>query len=529
MDPSGIITIIGLAVAIYAIIPRERRLDLSLRISKGDWIIILLGLVIVHYIIFFPILKELDLVFDIGSWRFGFNEKNTTYLIFLLLGLYVLFRAKTAKVKRSNIGAVSDLFEELLLDKKYGELALLVEQHIIKISELKNSYSFRNYIADKVRPISDFEFCLSDVKRSWVDKYFSSQLNWISSVIEKEDVVPETASSILRRLINNPEFVRYLSISRPYLGIDILDLDTGYTKDFLKNFLYSLIDDEGSIFYYELDDTQSMISYNRYHLSRSNKLIFYLLSDVSIGEKLAVYKPIGDRVCEFIDYDDRIIARYNEPLGTYCERQQSRCPIDSSVHFFDIMIIESMHQGVRWHMWLYYLSTFVRKIINKLNPTSDVDLSDEWPTPFHYILYHIVRVMLGWLGEYSQVEDKSALQMKNEHLCHDNGSIPKSTVLALGNIVVMLVSSPALTDHFKKYILEIIIRHLVDHDHDSDQAALNRILMISILKNGYHNKIDRYYIEKFSDLYSDVDEVLRYDVDSFNELLKSIKLECASI
>lgn len=528
MDPSGILTIIGLAVAVYAIIPREKRLDLDLRISKVDWFIVGATFVVVHYIIYFPVLKKLGFTFDLGYWCYGFNEKNTIYLIFLGLGAFLIFRAKIAKVKRSNINSANELFEELILENKYGELALLTKQHIRDITKVKMSDSYRNRLAKKIKPVSYFGMHFENKKPSHLDKWFSKQLKWISSSIEKDDEKSETATNIIRRMINNYGFVNYLSISRPYLGITIIEIDTGFTKDFLKNFICRLMDNEGSIYYYELEHTQNLTSNNRYYLSKSNRLLYYLFNDIKVSEKLAIYKPIGDKVCEFIYYDAKLITRYNEPLGTYFECQRFKCPIDSSIHFFEIMIIESMHKGVNWHMWLYYFPIFVRKILDKINPSQDVNLLSEWPTPFHYILYHIVSIMLNWLDEYSYVDDKSQLQMENENLCHDNGSIPKSTALALGNIVFMIISSPSVSIHFKTYILEIILRHLHDKSHDEEQEALNRVLMNSVLRNGSHNKLDCEYFELLYESYQNIDHVIRFGLEDFNDLLESTRLECDS-
>lgn len=526
MDPSGIFTILGLAVAVYALIPREKRLDLGLRISTSDWLVIGSTLFVVHYIIYFPILEEIGLVFDLGPWRYGFNEKNTIYLIFLGLGAFIIFRAKTAKFKRSNIGSVNELFEELLLEKKYGELALLTEKHIREILKIKNSNSFRNQLAIKTRPPSYCDIHLGNKKLGYLDKKFPRLLQWISERLGKEDVAPEMATNIIRRLIHNYGFVRHLSISRPYLGITIIEIDSGFKEDFLKNFFYNLLEHEGSVYYYELEHTQNITSNNRYYLSKTNRLLYYLFNDIKVSQDLAIYKPVGDKVCEVIDYDIKLSDRYNEPLGTYYESQRFRCPIDSSVHFFEIMIIESMHQGIRWHMWLYYFPTFVRKILLKLNPSSDVDLYSEWPTPFHYILYHIVSIMLDWLDEYSYVEDKSQLRMQDEALRHDNGSIPKSTALALGNIVFMIVSSPTVSSRFKTYILEIVFRFLRDKSHDDEQAPLIRVLMHSILKNGFHNKVDCEYLETFHECYHEVDHVIRFELEEFNALLESTRSEC---
>ena len=109
----------------FAIIPRERRLDLSIRISNLDWLIIVATLILVHYIIYFSVLKELGLAFELGSWRYGFNEENTIYLIFLGLGIFLIFRAKVSKITRSNIDSANDLFEQLDLANKMDKHPLI--------------------------------------------------------------------------------------------------------------------------------------------------------------------------------------------------------------------------------------------------------------------------------------------------------------------------------------------------------------------------------------------------------------------
>lgn len=525
MDPSGILTILGLVVAVFAIIPRERRLDLSIRISNLDWLIIVATLILVHYIIYFSVLKELGLAFELGSWRYGFNEENTIYLIFLGLGIFLIFRAKVSKITRSNIDSANDLFEQLLLEEKYGELTILTERHINYISKIYKSDSYLNQIANKIRPTESFSMYLGNQKPSYLDSFLPKQRVWISSLIERGDDKKEIAENILRRLVNNVGFVRHLSISRPYLGIQIIETDTYFIEDFVINFFNNLMENETSVYYYELEDTQNLVSGSRYGLSKNNKLLYYLFNNVKVSETLGIYKPIGDKVCNLLDYDKKLIARYNEPLGTYYESNRFRCPIDSSVHFFEIMILESMHQGIRWHMWLYYFPSFVTKILDKLDPAPGVDIDREWPTPFHYILYHTVSVMLDWLEEYSKVANKDPLQMDDERLHHDNGSIPKSTVLALGNIIFMIISSPAVSNQFKEYILEIVFRYLRNNQHDVSQQQINRVLMNSILRNGFHNELKVNYIIKLIEIYENIDHIIRSELKEFEVLLDSAKLE----
>lgn len=523
MDPNGLLTILGIAVAVFAIIPRESRLDISLRISRVDLILVFLSLFLVHYIVYFPVLNELGLALDLGHWKWGFNEKNTTYLILLFLAIYIFLRARVAKVTRSNIRGFNDLFECLLFEGKYGELAFLTEKHLRDIINIQKNYCLRNKVALMLRPSNKFARFMNDgvIKDGFLKKRFPNQMKGLAIFFERNDIQKTFASSIIIRIFNNPEYVSYLSISKPYLCIEILNYDIINKEDFLKLFINSLLDKPGGTYYFELEHTQNNLSHNRYVLYKSNKLLFYFFNDVKVSEKLAVYKPVGDKVCEIIDDDSNIEKRYNEPLGNYEENQRFRCPIYSSLHFFNIMIIESMHQGIRWHMWLFYFQTFTKKIIDKLIPDDSVDLQAEWPTPFHYLLYSMVKIILGWIDESQYVANKEFLLMNNDSLNHDNGSIPKSAALAIGNIVFMIISSNKIDDSFKIEIIEIIMRDLRNSQSIEDLNKLNCVLMKSILFNGFYNKVDLHYLYEFKRLYSKIDHVIRFDLDNFNELLEN--------
>lgn len=528
MDPSGVLTILGLVVAVVAIIPRERRLDLSIRISNLDWLVIASALVLVHYIIYFPALRKLGLTIDIGDWHDGFNEQNTVYLIFLILGTFLILRARFSRIKRSNIDAANDLFEQLLLEEKYVELTSLVDKHIKDVSKIYKNESCLNQVADKIRPTNRFVIEMGIEQPSWFDGFLPETRVWISDFIRNNDEKKEIAGNILRRIVNNTGYVRHLSISKPYLGIKIIETDTYFVDDFVDNYFNNLMENEASVYYYELEHTQN-VAMGRFYLSKSNKLIYYLFNEVKVSERLGVYKPVGDKVCNILDYDKKIIARYNEPLGTYYEINRFKCPVDSSVHFFEIMILESMHQGIRWHMWLYYFPTFVTKILDKLNPSPEVDLHSEWPTPFHYILYHIISVMVDWLQAYKDVDNKTALKMEDEGLHHDNGSIPKSTALALGNIIFMITSSSSVTDQFKEYVLEIVFRHISRVKHDEDQQQITRVLMNAILRNGFHDELKADYIREFAERYRSIDRFMQSELTEFETLLTSAERELGLI
>ncbi|MFT6754534.1 MAG: hypothetical protein ACJA2O_004742 [Candidatus Azotimanducaceae bacterium] len=524
MDPAGIITVIGLAVAIYAIVPREQRLDLSLRISKLDRIIILICFFVIHYIIFYPTLDQFGLAYNLGSWKYGFNQENTIYLIFLFLGIFLFHRAKNAKVSRSNIQQMSELMEEQLSEGKYADLAILVENHVENIAKIQKTPTFRNRLSDKISPITHTSFVLhQDYEPSWLERHFAPFLSWLGEIFYKHDPQAEVSDNVLRRILTNKNFVQYLSKSRPYLALTIIDLGTRYTESFLGIYFSSIIDDRDSIFYYELKNNSWLAANQRFHIPKNNRLLFYFFRDVRVAERLKVYKYAGNAVYTILDSDSVWNERCNSAIGAYVDNESLLCPLDTTVRFFEIMLIEAMHQGIRWHMWLFYLSGFSTKILNNLAPLTDVDLEREFPTPYHYHLYKIVTVLIDLLQEYEHVSNKEPISTDDESLNHANSSIPKSAAIALGSIVYEIVSSTKVTDEFKIYTIEILGRHFQQTRHCPELAVPNTVLMKAALKDGFHNRIDQAYVKDFARLFSQIDHVIRWDTKDLNTYIDSLR------
>ncbi|MBY7918722.1 hypothetical protein KW474_11835 [Vibrio fluvialis] len=523
MDSSTILTMLGLTAAVLAIIPKESKLDLSLRISKFDWTVIIVSLIFIHYIMYYPVINELGFKYNFGKWKFGFNENNTTYLIFVFMSLYLIIRFRFFKINKGNIEKFSELLEQLILKKKYEEASILVEKYFKDIEKIKRSTSFINRLVYKIKPKNDFDMCFEIEERTDSCKFMVNEfLIKLSSIITVDDSYKDKASAIVSRMFNNKGFIKFFAESKPYYFLELLTSKSLYSDIQIKNFFNGLIDDKSSVFYYEIENNQNLKSGNRYFLDPNNKLLFGLLSDCSLAKDLAVYKPIGDRVNDLLDYDDKLIDKYNEPLGNYYESGLYQCPIYCGLQFFNIMIFESLYQNIKWHMWLYYYQSFTKKIIKDLNVESKIDLSKEWPTPFHFHLYTITTNCLDWVYEVDAIENKNILNIDGSDLNHDNGSILKSSILCLGNITYQIISTNKLSRDFKLYILEIVLRELVNNRFTDNYNLVNKLVMKSIVYNGYFNKIDIAYAQDLHEIFSEVDHVITSELDDFKDLLETV-------
>ncbi|WP_429236139.1 hypothetical protein [Aeromonas salmonicida] len=519
MDSGNILTMLGLIAAVLAIIPKESKLDLSLRISKFDWIVIITCLISIHYIMYYPVLNAFGLEYNFGTWKYGFTENNATYLIFLFISLYLTFRFRTFNINNSNVKKFGELLEQLVLKKKYDEASHLIEKYFKDIEKIRYSDNLRNKIAKKLRPKNDFE-ALLDIENKVPSNKFISDKTFIklSSVIRVDDTYRDYASTIIYRLFQNKGFISFLAEFRPYYLLKTLTSKSLRSEVPLKQFFNSLIDDKSSVFYYEIENNTNLEAEERYYIDPNNKLLFGLLHDCKVAKEMAVYKPIGDKISDLIDYDSKLIEKYNEPLGNYHENGLYQCPIYCGLQFFNIMILESLHQNIKWHMWLYYYQSFTRKIIKSLN-TESMDVDREWPTPFHFHLYKMTGDCLGWI--YARISDEkhNTLKLDNLELIHDNNSILKSSILCLGNLAYQIISTNKLSRTFKVYILEIILKRIRNNGYNSLQESANKLLVKSIIYNGYANKLDSTYIEMLSDLFHEVDHLITSELYEFKHIL----------
>lgn len=103
MNLDSLITVAALVVAVYAIIPRVRRLEISLKFGKLGWLILCVALLSILYLQFYQTFRALDLTPGLNLSRWSITTSNASFIILLLmtLGLYVYIRIK--RLSRSNV------------------------------------------------------------------------------------------------------------------------------------------------------------------------------------------------------------------------------------------------------------------------------------------------------------------------------------------------------------------------------------------------------------------------------------------
>ncbi|MFU8886623.1 MAG: hypothetical protein ACNA8O_14345 [Cyanobacteriota bacterium] len=501
MGADTLLTLLGLLIAAYAVLPVERQLDLKLRLKSVDWLVAGTALFLVLYIQFYPVLSSLRIAPYLGRWRWGFDKENASLLIVLGSFIFIFLRAQRARVQASSIKTFRTLIERLISEGKYSSGLFLLEQHLEAL--------FRIYIGENSQ---------GNFRRHRP----SSRLQIASSNDS------ETAQDVVRRCLLNEQFVSYLAKARPYFALEVLSHEFREREEFMNQFLVALLHDKTSVIYHEIKHNQNCnhAFASRYIIHDYNRLIHYFLADARVAERMEIWRPFGDFVIKLLDdqfYKHEHHA-YNGAIGSYREDGRWRCPVNASIWFFNAMVIEALYQGIAWHMWLYYFPQFTKRILRNMDPTlSDIDTLSELPTPYHYLLNEIFEALCGWIESGSNVPcTQENIALKSTRIDHENGNIPKSAMLALGIALREAMLSRNVDTSFRSDLLEGILRCYFDLLAKPSMREYSMLFQDIIANGGFScEETQREYIDNLSAALAHVDHI-PFPCSAWSELVNRV-------
>lgn len=205
-------------------------------------------------------------------------------------------------------------------------------------------------------------------------------------------------------------------------------------------------------------------------------------------------ETIGDEVLRFLEERSAFPEEdsYNYPINDFggADLEIEQSPVHLGIQFFDIMVTRALYQGIEWHMWLYYFPHFVEKIVQNYKPHSSVDLSREYPARYSKFLNDIIEAYEGWIRS---VKDLVPLKQRNVILSstdslHDNGNIPKSSIIALGFSLEDILSAENISERFKQYLMDIVFRLYFELRKDSVTEEYGKVLFAVLKGKGLLDK-----------------------------------------
>lgn len=481
MSPETLITILSFAVAIYALLPLERVLDLKVKLAWYDAVVVLLAMVFVLYILYQPVLQELGWTFELGPWRWGFDASLTTFTIIVFALAWVVARLRFGGLRRQRIQSFSRLATDLLYKRKSGELAELIKRYLPQLMKIYENRYRRVRLRLWLTPPTWVTLAQRTSQADDWPKVIRSSARLLSRLLPTFERSRDSARETVHRILLSDNFVETVATAYPYLAIDVLKYDVRESAGFQEKWFRFVLDDPNSVIFAEISRNQSMQmgSYHRYQYNPQNRCLFFYFGDVRNAERLALYKSIGEYLC--VEYGRRRrnpeSDRFNQPLDRYNDSDIWNCPAYAVIRLFDYMVSESLYQGIPWHMWLHYLPIFADKIVVNICPRDDVDLKSEFPTPYHYQLYEIIDVLCKWIAS---AQDMPEYKSEGDR----ERAIPMQSVVALCRVMNTILLTPALDAKFLSYMVEVVVGRMDDWRSEPALAPYRNRLIGDLAKGG---------------------------------------------
>lgn len=478
---------------------RVRRLEFKLRFGLFGWMVSLIALLLILYLQFYQSFSKIGLTPGLKLFRWNLNPQNGSFIVLIATAILLLFYLSIRKLTRRRIFQFREIILELSREGRYSEMYSLVEKNLNELSKVYHS----NFILSRIRRhLSNYSNrviynFLTQERTEDKPSSFKPRLNLIKNrtyqVLAKAfpsyERESNAACDVVHEVLTNKQTVIEMINTRPYYALVFFKFDFVEYEAFFSKYLGELAKNKDSILYQEVKNNQNRSHLFAYELPERNRLLHFLFFDCSVAKKLAPYRPVGEFFLGELDrlFSDQNTDLYNGPMTDNFEDSKWESTLFVAIRFFDIMVTSSLHQNINWHMWLYYFPIFAKRIVRNLKPNSkDVDYESEYPTPYHFLLYEIVSCLSDWFSAVQYIpKNQPNIILKTSTVSHENGNIPKSAIIALGQVFSEVFVSNAIHRRFKTYLAEIAFSRYFDLFANNETRAYSETLLNALRSGGY--------------------------------------------
>lgn len=255
LAPEVLLAVLTAAVGIYVLLPEHRRLHLKLRMHRLDWVMLISSFLLVHYILFFPVLESVGLTVDLGNWRWGFTPALTSYLILGGAIAFVAVRTMRSKLSPSRIPALGRLLDELRYEERYSELFFVLEENLSGLAKAYQTNYWPVAIRRRLAP-TVAEMHLSGLRQEEPLRLPPKSVRKLVGLLPTFSASQAGATDIVRRLMLSEEFAERVASTKPYLGVELLSQPFREREDFQDLWFQALLDNLRSVLYFEIDEVQ---------------------------------------------------------------------------------------------------------------------------------------------------------------------------------------------------------------------------------------------------------------------------------
>jgi hypothetical protein len=524
IDTTSLLTILGFFAAVWALISPTSRLRIRYCMAWHDRFIGISAFFLIHYLVFEPVLSRLGLYYSFGAWKWGFDSSSTVYLLILCVVIYFSWRIKSPTLAKGRVGIFRELAENLYFTKRYDELVLLVEPQLPKLIQLTKQHPyFISWLNRLDYPNQNLHARLPGEKPLPISAWQKRRriiLQFLKSKFLASNQANIHAHEILLNLVTSPDLIVHLALNHPYFCIKLLESEEAINSDFISPYMDALLDTPSSRLYVELKNNQNQNGGSRLYLPENNRLLSFFFTNAAAVLGKGLSPAIGDALCRRLDEDSLLAKKLNQPIGFYVETGKFRCPINSGITLFQIMVHEGIHQGLQDHMWLHYFENFAKKILQKMTWPTDKETFPEWPTPFHYLLYRLMRIAMEWIEQCNYIQKSEIPEKTLSSEAFDLHFISKQATAVLGAMLQEAIRSEQLSESFQTYLLKSVLRCYIRLQENNNLADVSTALITSIIycENFPREEAYRFKLQSFL---NKIDPNMKRDLVEFEEALTS--------
>lgn len=486
MSLEAILTVITVVLAVVAVIPQERGQDLRLRLGGTAAAVATLAAGLICYwslmepLHSLPWFRRLPRVIP---WLAGWDPASSSLAVVLLATGYCWW-TYGRRIPVSRLPELGTVLRKALARRRFAECTHLLEAHLGSIRDgLEGSY-WQSRLRKRLFPsIAELHLAALTAPQPTVTptptnnsssespdapeldpQHYSfpalkKPARVIQWFIDWAESPPDAAHDILRLISLSPELVRHIAATHPYLGLSLSQLpSTWLVREFTETFSRALLSDPESILYRELRRAENVDLNNVPVIDRVEQPLLSALCDDSVrhdGPRLLyTYVEAGIDTLR-TGADDAAREELNQPIGDYFERMRWSSPPFATVYLLEITGPRNAVSAEAQTLNLYVLSSLVNSLLQQLSPREEVDLTCEWPTPIHYLLYQRVSLLVDLVGIW---KDRPSDLPPNKLAEMDEGLpriLPVHAIDVLGRVMYTILRTRKLDARFKGYLLEV--------------------------------------------------------------------------
>ncbi|WJJ96346.1 hypothetical protein [Algibacter luteus] len=447
MTATDFLTILGLALAVWALIPKKERNFVMLFFSKRQIIFFGISLMFLHYLFAFDWLLENWFPWlSVFTSEKGIPSSTWAYLFSLVLigapVLQVMFGFFSSTRRQELISLYNTLLKE-------DDIDLLVE-YINKyhISDIQAYLKGLSYLPEK----ENIDMILR--RRTEKDEAFDK-------LIKPRRM--QFAANVYGRILQSDDFINKAASKYPELFATAfagMESEKAANPDLVKLYIENIFESKNQSFVKELkivNDSESSIEsiFNDYDIP----ILYGLLSHTKTAFQNAVWYPVGEKGVKSLKYDSEQQVFLQKKYDSALESELWNQKIYIAIVYFDYMVRETIFKNNKWHMWLFYYRSFTKELIEIIPSSNDYDGDTERPSFTHSLIVDMIWIMRGWI--------ELAKKRNVKHRVID-------TIKCLGDCLDTICAAPEdkVSSAFKKRQVNLIISLWFEYSYHADNKAV---------------------------------------------------------